>query len=302
VRLAQYFDKPEYLFRPGQVIRRLFSQRGPPDVRKIEIDLSWGLTITCNPNDDIGRSIASYGVYDLVVTEVIHRLLKSGDVGVDVGANIGHMTGAMAKCSGPKGRVVSFEPCTQVRKILSANVERWGKDRRLSRIELRSAAVSRNKGKAALTVGPDFESNEGTASLEATDGWTQAEVVPTVTLDDEWADGPPINLLKVDVEGHEMAVFEGSQVLLSSRRIRNIVFEEHRPWPSPAQSLLLDHGYSIFRLSRTISRLKLTEAAIGYSYKPGVLPNFVATADASRLKIALGTSGWCSLRKPVFHL
>jgi hypothetical protein len=127
-------------------------------------------------------------------------------------------------------------------------------------------------------------------------------VVPTVTLDDEWADRPPIDLLKVDVEGHEMAVFEGSHILLSSRRIRNIVFEEHRAWPSPAQSLLLDHGYSIFRLSRTVSRLKLMEAANDFSYQPGVLPNFVATTDASRLKTALGPSGWSSLRNPIFHL
>jgi len=298
MRLAQYFDKPEYLYRPGQAMRRLF-QRSAPAVR--EIDLSWGLTITCNANEDIGRSIAHYGVYDLVVTEVIHRLLRSGGIGVDVGANIGHMTGAMAKCSGPKGRVVGFEPCTQTRKILDANVERWGKDRRLSPIEVRPVAVSRNKGKAVLTVGPDFESNEGTASLEAVDGRIQAEVVPTVTLDDEWADRPPIELIKVDVEGHEMAVFEGSQVLLSSKRIRNIVFEEHRPWPSPAQSLLVDHGYSIFRLSRTISRLKLTEAANRYSYQPGVVPNFVATADPSRLKAALGSSGWWSLRGLGFH-
>lgn len=300
MRFGQYFDKPEYLYRPGQVIRRLFSQRRPAGVR--EIDLSWGLTITCNTNEDIGRSIAHYGVYDLVVTEVIHRLLHSGNIGVDVGANIGHMTGAMAKCSGPKGCVVCYEPHEKTRKILTANVERWGKDRRLSPIEVRPVAVSRNKGNAALTVGPNFESNEGTASLEAVEGRTQAEVVPTVTFDDEWADRPPIDLLKVDVEGHEMAVFEGSQALLSSRRVRNIVFEEHRPWPSPAQILLLDHGYSIFQLSRTKSRLKLTEAANGNRDQPGVLPNFVATVDVSQLKTALGPSGWWSLRNPVFHL
>jgi len=298
MRLAQHFDKPEYLYRPGQVIRRLFRHR---PIGVCEIDLSWGLTITCNTNEDVGRSIAHYGVYDLLVTEVIHRLLRSGGIAVDVGANVGHMTGAMAKCSGPSGCVVCFEPCTQTRDMLYANVRRWGKDRRLSPIEVRPVAVSRNKGKAALTVGQDFELNQGTASLEAADDRTEAEVVPTVTLDDEWAERSPIDLIKIDVEGHEMAVFEGSQTLLSSKHIRNIVFEEHRPWPSPAQTLLLDYGYSIFRLTRTISRLKLAEAGNGYPHQPGVPPNFVATTDTSRLKAALGPSGWWSLQGAGFH-
>ena len=72
--------------------------------------MPWGLQMQIRPNDYIGSCIWGRGIYDLGVSEAIWRLLDKDDLAIDVGANIGHMTGIMARRVGPKGAVIAFEP------------------------------------------------------------------------------------------------------------------------------------------------------------------------------------------------
>ena len=57
-----------------------------------------------------------------------------------------------------------------------------------------------------------------------------------------------IDVMKVDVEGHELAVLKGASALLDRRAIRNIVFEEHGGAKSPVCLYLLSKGYKLFSL------------------------------------------------------
>jgi hypothetical protein len=87
-------SKPQYLFRPSQIVRRLLleihSKRGLKT-----LDLPWKLKIHVNTEDTVGLALASQGLYDLVTTEVIYRLAEVGETVVDVGANIGYFTGLL---------------------------------------------------------------------------------------------------------------------------------------------------------------------------------------------------------------
>src|ERR1035441_908720 len=122
MKAVALLNEPVYWFRPSRVLPRLFHRhrRGLEDVK-----VAWGTLMTCDTSESIGRSIRNQGVYDLVVSEAICRLLRVGGTAVDVGANIGHMTGLMAKHAGPSGRVISFEPSSRIRPTLSRNVARW---------------------------------------------------------------------------------------------------------------------------------------------------------------------------------
>ncbi|MFW5761614.1 MAG: hypothetical protein ACOCXH_11595 [Cyclobacteriaceae bacterium] len=67
-----FFNKPQYLFRPENIFRRLSKYDG----KKNTCHLVWGDKIIATSSDTIGRTILHTGVHDLEVTEVIFRLLK----------------------------------------------------------------------------------------------------------------------------------------------------------------------------------------------------------------------------------
>ena len=48
------------------------------------------------------------GIYDLIVTEILWRLINKGEIAVDVGANIGYMTSLMAAKVASSGKVYSY--------------------------------------------------------------------------------------------------------------------------------------------------------------------------------------------------
>jgi hypothetical protein len=161
----RFLNKPEYLFRPQQIISRLQCGWRNQD-RFVNVQLPWGLPIRVQPVEMIGRSICSYGVYDLVTTESIVRPLDVAEIAIDVGANIGYMSGVMAWRAGPRGAVMCFEPCTEVYRELAANLDRWSADRRLAPIVARQIALSSVEGVSDLHIPMSFDGNHGIASLE----------------------------------------------------------------------------------------------------------------------------------------
>jgi FkbM family methyltransferase len=299
LNLTRFFNKPEYFCRPQQILYRSwqgmpFSKQGHKELR-----VSWGETIYCNTSEDIGRSIAHYGIYDLVTSETIHRLLDAKDVAMDIGANIGHMTGIMARRCGPEGRIISFEASGIIYSKLLKNVNRWNRERNLGQIEAHNLAVSNKSGAVTLYHRDCFGSNEGTASLESPPGRGTEEVVQAVTIDEFVASNTRIGLAKIDVEGHELSVLQGAAGLLSEGRVRDIVFEEHGCYPTPVHQLLEDSGYRLFRLTRSFSQLVLRppNQGTGPGEDPaGVLPNFLASLDPDRVQALLKPPGWRTLR------
>jgi FkbM family methyltransferase len=76
--------------------------------------------------------------------------------------------------------------------------------------------------------------------------------VELTTLDDfVWEQPTEIGLIKIDVEGHELAVLEGSTRTLEQRLARDIIFEDFSPQPSPVTLLLQQAGYEVLALLPT---------------------------------------------------
>ena len=103
MQLLASLKRPEYLFRPAQIIRRVKCELRPPSARYETVRLPWGLPIRVEPKEKLGALILRLGVYDLHACEYISRLIDRGDIAVDAGANIGHMTSLMAMRAGPAG-------------------------------------------------------------------------------------------------------------------------------------------------------------------------------------------------------
>ena len=117
----------------------------------------------------------------------------------------------------------------------------------------------------------------------------------------EIPDGRKIGLLKVDVEGHELAVLKGGPRLLAERRIRDVVFEAHEGHSSPVVGYLQNHGYALFRLTKgffgpIIESVGSTNGSHESRCGGNDAPSYLATVDAGRAASRLRDSGWQALR------
>lgn len=263
--------RAEYLFQPAQALKRINPTLPEGDVT---VKLPWGHPLTINPHELIGGGIWTFGVFDLPVVEVLWRLTGKDDLAVDVGANIGQMTSLLAARA---RKVVSFEPHPILYQRLKENLANW----KVTNTTIHELAVSSKTGAGYLSMPDNFEENEGTATLGES-----GLPVKIVTLRDVISEF--INVLKVDVEGHELEV-------LHDVTARDIVFEEHKDCPTPVTEYLFSRGYTIFHLTQTLTSLRVTRIAEYQKYAGWESPNYLATLDPTRALKRLKKRGWQSL-------
>ena len=203
------------------------------------------------------RTVFQYGkYYEHQVRMRFNTILKETPkdaVVLDVGTNIGIYTLQSATL----GRhVLSFE-------INPANLMRLCESLAFNRLEDRVTILQRgvsNVDDQVLEVVVPF--NPGQAKMQAvsnpSDGASQSSdsiLTTTVTLDtlakqQGWLEDEDfqIALLKVDVEGHEPQIVQGSPKLLSSGKVLNILTEFRRlgrPAAQQALKVILDSGFTL---------------------------------------------------------
>lgn len=292
LRAYRLFNRPYYLFRPAQLLVRL-RERSPEDGSPRAVRTAWGSQLYCWP-DSLGLAVARNGVYDLVVAETLARLADPGETVVDAGANVGLMTNLLAHAVGVGGHVVSFEPHPLIQQTLARNAELLRSDG-LDVVELRRAAVSSSRGALPLSIDPEtFAYNKGTASLQATGGSSSTDV-QTVRLDDELP--AAVGVLKLDVEMHEREALEGAGSLLARRMIRDIVFEEHAPPPTPVTELLESYGYTILSVRQGLIGPIVSAPGEAYRRQMWDPPALLASIDPERARRRLKRRGWLCLRR-----
>ena len=297
------FTTPEYFFRPSQLLlrlRRLFSGVAADPNRLPESDqvrLPWGHTITVRPREVIGAAIWWYGIFDLIVTEAICRLLDEGETGLDIGANLGQMTSLMRFRAGSGGKVISFEPHPVLFAELAVIAQETLAGARLAPAEIHQAALSDHEGEAFLDLGNQWEGNRGLAKVVPEARGSSRLKVQLATLDQVISTGTKVGVCKIDVEGHELAVFRGASRILNQRLIRDMIFEDFQPYPSPVHQLLLENGFTLFSLHSRLWRPILLPAGqtTEFSVRDGV--NYLGTLEPERAIQRFKRSGWRVLRE-----
>jgi FkbM family methyltransferase len=186
-----------------------------------EVQLPNGFPMIVNDEDWISKTIYQ-GTYERSLLRFLDSLILSSLV-VDVGANIGVTLWHALRNSEPDTTYIAFEPskqCLQGLKITTSRLSRNG--------YVLEFAVGDSNGTQALH-GIENEMHSGGASLISHSGLRghseDVEVRKLDTVLDEYLNGTPVSLLKIDTEGYEGYVIAGGSKLLESGLVEIIVME-----------------------------------------------------------------------------
>lgn len=186
--------------------------------RKIPISKGSSLKLVLPPNDHFFGFLL--GNHEEHIHAAIEDYLPSGGTYVDVGANIGYFCVVAAEQLGPQGSIHAFEPNRANYQNLRRNKRSIGK---AAHVTTYKAGLSNRSGTAELSIGPHSTYH----SFEKTFASGKTETVRITTLD-RFVKAKKItrvDLMKIDVEGHELGVLAGATESLKAGIFKTIVLE-----------------------------------------------------------------------------
>jgi FkbM family methyltransferase len=180
----------------------------------------------------------------------LRQVLPRCEIVFDVGANVGNWT-ALALSLNPALHIHCFEPSAATFQRLQARAFGSGK------VSLNRLGLSASPGETTLHL---FGEAAGTNSLYRREGLpieqTLTEQIQLDTLDAycQRENVTRIDLLKLDVEGHELRALQGAEHMLSQGKIQQIQFEyggsyiDARILLKDMFELLSSYGYRLHKI------------------------------------------------------
>jgi FkbM family methyltransferase len=180
---------------------------------------------------------------------VLRHLVPVGGCALDLGANFGLYTRFLAEAVGAEGLVHAVEPVPPMYEVLRSNV------RKLGLVQVRTHSVAASDVTRTVTmVVPRYPTGganfyEARVVRRATGRHFR---VPGLRLDDLFARLPRIDVIKCDVEAHELAVLRGAETVLRRHRpawLMEVSGDPDDPETNAAEvvELLRAEGYGAYR-------------------------------------------------------
>jgi FkbM family methyltransferase len=194
--------------RGKRLLARLIAGRVPAgDVRYTD---RRGLVKAADLGDDM--ELAGFlGIPTLVLPAEVLSAVSPGDRVVDVGANVGLVTGELCAVVGATGEVWAFEPLP--RNL--ARLEALKADNGLDQLRVFGFALGAGDGRLPLHLPAAGHSGWGSLTKD----WDiDADLEVDVRRLDDVLGSRSIRLLKIDVEGNEERVLSGAEETLRTSR------------------------------------------------------------------------------------
>lgn len=162
--------------------------------------------------------------------DILSSIMNKGDICFDIGSNLGEYSYYLSRIVGKKGKVFCFEPLEDNVKVMSKVFNIF----RLKNIIIINKAISNFNGQSQFSVpikkgvfrndlgclvSPPNKHIENDSILKN----VRVETLDTIITDYK-INETKISFVKIDVEGNELNVFKGANILLS--RIRPIILVE----------------------------------------------------------------------------
>lgn len=165
---------------------------------------------------EMGVAMA-FSLYEPGSVELIKKIVRPGMRCLDVGAQTGFYTCLMASLVGETGKIHAFEPMTSSYNLLRKNVEENGFGGRVDLYPLAASNVN-----ALIEV----SKTSNMCIVGQVEGSVRVNI-ESVRIDDVIKE--PIDVIKIDIEGHEPAAIEGMRNLITRHR-PVIISEANEYW------------------------------------------------------------------------
>ncbi len=176
------------------------------------------LAVASRSFDVFAHLLNNGGSWDYHVFLACVRYLQKDKVFYDIGANVGYMSVEVARFFNDQVSVIAVEPQPDLALAIARSARLNGFDR----LKVLAVMLGNTSGPGRLFIG----SHQIHASAVAREKRSKTLTCPAATIDEMVASGkiPPPDVIKIDIEGGELAAFQGAGNTLASHR-PVIVFE-----------------------------------------------------------------------------
>ena len=208
---------------------------------KTKTDCKWGTFSYYEDDLAIGQMIEMYGEYSDYEVEAFKKIVKEGDVVLELGANIGAHTVPLAKLVGDTGQVFAFEPGHDTYAMLHRNVNQnhlahivrvmgvAALDRVVSNVPVVLECPTPNYPKLDYNDNPHAKDLKATATCNG------------ITIDS--LDLPRVDFVKIDIDGTELAAIRGMRETIKRCRPILMIENEIKDKAGPLVAEIVELGY-----------------------------------------------------------
>jgi len=223
-----------------------YKQKGIDLGKERIIDVKNGCKLHLIPNDPgISLELTRFGIHEPVTTEIVKEKIKPGMVCLDCGGNIGYYATLESNLVGKEGRVIAIEPSPLNVEYLKKNLELQQQDN----FEVHNLACGNENGDITFVV-----HKISNMCRIANEGETESDdkkfvKIPMRKLDTflEEKTLDRLDLLRMDIEGSELKLFEGARKTISKfKPMIQIEFHPGKLGPENTRKVLnffQDEGY-----------------------------------------------------------
>jgi FkbM family methyltransferase len=240
----------------------------------------------------ISRTLILFGSREEDHRIMLGRALRPGMTVLDIGANIGYYALMASRAVGPQGRVIAIEPSPANIALLKRNIAING----ATNISVLCAAVSNTSGTKTFFLSELSNLNTFHADERADQHLTGRTIeVRTLTVPEIVKEFGHPDLIRMDVEGHEVEIFNGMIGEIEAGELSpSIIFETHirhytsgHDFVTPLRRLF-DAGYVVSIASSSSEQGTAIVDSLGYKggrpfatdFKTRVLYDNIAFDDA----------------------
>jgi FkbM family methyltransferase len=222
-----------------------------------ECTVKGGFAMQVLADDHIGRHLILSGQFDRSTMQVLLAFAEAGDRCIDVGANIGYLACLMLHHR-PRSRVLCIEPQPDIAAMLRHNLAQVS----ASRWSVLEAGLSDAEGDGHMQVSA---ANRGAGAL-VQQGQEANLTIPLVPAARVFGELAQLDVMKMDIEGHEETVFRSAAEAIARLQPKAILFEDQlgKSGPGgPIGMLLSDCGYRVYGVHKQLlaTRLVLLDPA-----------------------------------------
>ena len=222
------------------------------DVRWLDVE---GFRLALDAADlSVSAPMLAQHAWEPHLTSVFRRYVRPGMRVADIGANVGYYTMLAAQLVTSEGEVFAFEPNSENCRLTLMSVAENG----WSNVRLFPLALAETTGLAYFSS--HIGSNGGLMPADSALATGHGLIVPTARLDS--LVDPPLDFIKMDVEGAEFRVLRGAQSLISAARpvittefSCEMIARVSKRAPRDVLGFFEQYGYSVHLIHKPSGRL-----------------------------------------------